>query len=121
MEDIPMRSVLIPTLLLLLSGPTFGQSTPNPRHAAGASAAELAYDAEFFPGASYDPQVPAPERLLGFRLGDRAAFPAEVERCISRGRDCPGFFMAVGNHIPANTPVENALYYNEVYEEFSRR
>ena len=32
-----------------------------------------------------------------------------------------GFFMAVGNHIPANTPVENALYYNEVYEELSRR
>ena len=32
-----------------------------------------------------------------------------------------GFFMAVGNHIPANTPVDNVLYYNEVYEELSRR
>jgi len=29
--------------------------------------------------------------------------------------------MAVGNHIPANTPVESALYYNEVYEELCRR
>ena len=37
------------------------------------------------------------------------------------GRDCPGFIMAVGNHIPANTPVANALYYNEVFEELRRR
>jgi hypothetical protein len=29
--------------------------------------------------------------------------------------------MAVGNHIPSNTPIENALYYNEVYDELSRR
>lgn len=34
---------------------------------------------------------------------------------------CPGFFMAVGNHIPANTPVENALYYNEVFEQLRSR
>ena len=46
---------------------------------------------------------------------------AEVERCIGLGRDCPGFFLAVGNHIPPNTPVENALYYNEVYEELMYR
>ncbi len=37
------------------------------------------------------------------------------------GKDCPGFFMAVGNHIPANTPVGHALYYNEVYEDLSPR
>lgn len=53
--------------------------------------------------------------------GTKAQIRAEVERCMSTGKDCPGFFMAVGNHIPANTPVENALYYNEVYEELSRR
>lgn len=53
--------------------------------------------------------------------GTRAEIRAEVERCMDIGRDCPGFFMAVGNHIPANTPVENALYYNEVYEKLSRR
>jgi hypothetical protein len=29
--------------------------------------------------------------------------------------------MSVSNMIPANTPVENALYYNEVYQELSRR
>jgi hypothetical protein len=29
--------------------------------------------------------------------------------------------MAVGNHIPSNTPVENVLYYEQVYEELARR
>jgi uroporphyrinogen decarboxylase len=53
--------------------------------------------------------------------GTREAIRAEVERCFAIGKDCPGFFMSVGNHIPANTPVENALYYNEVYEELAVR
>ena len=53
--------------------------------------------------------------------GSKEQIRAEVERCISLGRDCPGFFLAVGNHIPANTPVESALYYNQVYEELGRR
>jgi hypothetical protein len=53
--------------------------------------------------------------------GTKSQIRAEVERCMSIGKDCPGFFMAVGNHIPPNTPVENALYYNEVYEELSPR
>lgn len=54
-------------------------------------------------------------------LGNRQEIRAEVERCVALGKDCPGYFMAVGNHIPPNTPVDNALYYNEVYEELSRR
>jgi len=53
--------------------------------------------------------------------GTREQIRDEVRRCIDIGKECPGFFMAVGNHIPANTPVENAQYYNEVYEELSRR
>ena len=53
--------------------------------------------------------------------GTRGAIRAEVERCMAIGKDCPGFFLAVGNHIPANTPVANALYYNQVYEELSIR
>jgi len=52
---------------------------------------------------------------------DRKKIRAEVERCMAIGKPCPGFFMAVGNHIPPNTPVEAALYYNEVYEELSKR
>ena len=53
--------------------------------------------------------------------GTREEIRAEVERCMAIGKPCPGYFMAVGNHIPPNTPVENAIYYNEVYEELSRR
>jgi len=53
--------------------------------------------------------------------GSKPQIRAEVERCMSLGRDCPGFFMAVGNHIPPNTPVENCLYYNQVYEELCQR
>ncbi len=53
--------------------------------------------------------------------GTKEDIYSEVKRCIDIGRDCPGFIMAVGNHIPANTPVENARYYNECYEKMSRR
>jgi uroporphyrinogen-III decarboxylase len=53
--------------------------------------------------------------------GSRDDIRREVERCMAIGKQYPGFFMAVGNHIPSNTPVENALYYNECYEKLSRR
>lgn len=45
----------------------------------------------------------------------------EVKRCMDIGKKYPGFFLAVGNHIPANTPVDNALYYNEAYMKLSKR
>ncbi len=53
--------------------------------------------------------------------GTQSDIRAEVERCMAIGKDCPGFFMAVGNHIPANTPLENVLYYNDVYMEMRQR
>ena len=53
--------------------------------------------------------------------GTKDDIRAEVQRCMGIGKNCAGFIMAVGNHIPPNTPVDNALYYNEVYEELSRR
>lgn len=53
--------------------------------------------------------------------GTRDQIYAEVKRCMDIGKKYPGFFMAVGNHIPANTPVENALFYNEVYQELAGR
>lgn len=53
--------------------------------------------------------------------GTKENIKKEVERCINIGKKYPGFFMAVGNHIPANTPVENALYYNEVFNTLRRR
>jgi uroporphyrinogen-III decarboxylase len=53
--------------------------------------------------------------------GTKDDIHGEVKRCMDIGKNCPGFFLAVGNHIPSNTPVENALYYHECYEEMSRR
>lgn len=58
-------------------------------------------------------------RVLTF--GSRAQIRAEVERCLRAGKKCPGYFMCISGHIPANVPPENAIYYNEVYEELSRR
>lgn len=45
----------------------------------------------------------------------------EVERCVNIGKEYPGFFMATGNHIPSNVPIENAIYYNKCYEELAYR
>ena len=53
--------------------------------------------------------------------GTKESIRAEVKRCMDIGKKYPGYFMAVGNHIPENTPVDNVLYYNEVYEELSKR
>ena len=53
--------------------------------------------------------------------GTKGQIRAEVERCMAIGKGCPGFFMAVGNHIPPNTPVENAIYYDQLYHQLSRR
>ncbi len=53
--------------------------------------------------------------------GSKAQIRGEIECCVNLGKGCPGFFLAVGNHIPANTPVGNCLYYQQVYEELSRR
>ncbi len=53
--------------------------------------------------------------------GSKEDIENEVKRCMDIGKKCPGFFMAVGNHIPSNTPVENALWYNDCYEKMSKR
>jgi len=58
-------------------------------------------------------------RILTF--ASRAEIRAEVHRCMEAGKECPGYFLCASGHIPPNVPVENALYYNEVYNELSRR
>jgi uroporphyrinogen-III decarboxylase len=45
----------------------------------------------------------------------------EVRRCMDIGKKYPGFILAVGNHIPSNTPVDSALWYNDAYMEMSKR
>lgn len=58
-------------------------------------------------------------RILTF--GTRAETVKEVERCMNTGRDCPGFFFAVGNHIPPNVPIENAEACMETYFSLRKR
>lgn len=54
-------------------------------------------------------------------LGDKSAIEKEVQRVMNFGKKYDGFILAVGNHIPPNTPVDNALYYNEVYEKLKNK
>jgi uroporphyrinogen-III decarboxylase len=58
-------------------------------------------------------------RILTF--GTRDEVVAEVKRCLDLGRGCPGFFFAVGNHIPPNVPIENAEACLQAYLEMRRR
>lgn len=58
-------------------------------------------------------------RVLTF--GQKEDIYREVKRCADLGRDCPGYFFAVGNHIPHNVPLENALYYLDLIKEMGRR
>lgn len=50
-------------------------------------------------------------RTLTF--GTKQQIAAEVDATLKLAMDCPGFMCAVGNHIPSNVPVENALFYLE--------
>jgi len=58
-------------------------------------------------------------RILTF--GTKDDVRRDVERCAALGRGCPGYFFAVGNHIPPNVPVDNALYYLELIDKLGRR
>lgn len=42
----------------------------------------LSYDVPFFPGAKYDANVPTPDMVLGFRVGDKPATHAQIEAVV---------------------------------------
>ncbi|MDI7275688.1 MAG: uroporphyrinogen decarboxylase family protein [Anaerolineae bacterium] len=54
-------------------------------------------------------------------LGSKAEIQAEVDATLPLARGCRGFIFAVGNHIPSNVPVENALFYFRYLRERWRR
>lgn len=58
-------------------------------------------------------------RVLTF--GDKNDIRCEVQRCMNLGKRCPGYFIAVGNHIPHNVPIDNALYYFDLVRELGQR
>ena len=48
-------------------------------------------------------------RTLTF--GTREAIRSEIDATLALAEHCPGFVFAVGNQIPSNIPVENAVFY----------
>ncbi|MBI4557825.1 MAG: hypothetical protein HY706_09590 [Candidatus Hydrogenedentes bacterium] len=48
-------------------------------------------------------------RTLTF--GTRPQIQAQIDATLELAKDCPGFMFAVGNHIPSNVPLENALFF----------
>lgn len=46
---------------------------------------------------------------------------AEVKRCTDLGRDCPGYFFSVGNHIPYTVPLSNVECCFDALAEYGRR
>lgn len=79
---------------------------------------DMKYIAERY-GKTHSFQGNADTRIL--LENDKEKIRAEVARCMEIGKTCPGFFLQVGNHIPSNTPVDAAVYYNQCYEQMSRR
>ncbi len=58
-------------------------------------------------------------RTLTF--GTRRDIAAQVDATLRLAGDCPGFFFAVGNHIPSNVPVDNAVFYFDYLSSRWRR
>jgi len=54
-------------------------------------------------------------RTLTF--GSKGGIRAEIDATLALAKGCPGFVFAVGNHIPSNVPVQNALFYFEYLRE----
>ena len=50
-------------------------------------------------------------RTLTF--GSTAEIKHEIDETLKIAKECPGFVFAVGNHLPANIPIENALFYHD--------
>lgn len=81
-----MRKLHLTAALAAAASLTFGLTTALAQRVTPvlkpAPLPEMAYDAEFFPGANHDPAVPTIESILGFREGARAATTVEVKRCL---------------------------------------
>ncbi len=80
--------------------------------------------AEFLEGGA-DRREPKPcpftsvEEVLAF--GTQDEIRAEIDATLELAFDCPGFIFAVGNHIPSNVPVDNALFFFQYLREHWNR
>jgi len=55
------------------------------------------------------------------QYGTKDDIKREVERCVTLGRDCPGYFMCAGNHLPNGIPLENLAHYFEIFNKLRAR
>jgi len=95
------QRLILPVLVLLTVVSAAAQPAPTALEG-------LDYDVEFFPGSTYDPAIPTVEGLIGFRTGDRAAFPAEIEACLEAWDEASPRVQRVEY---ARTHEGRALYY----------
>lgn len=51
---------------------------------------------------------------------DRAAIEAMTRRMCDLGRQCPGYFMCIGNHIPWNIPPQAVKWYFDYSEQYGQ-
>lgn len=58
-------------------------------------------------------------RTLTF--GTKKEIQHQIDATLQLAFDCPGFMFAVGNHIPSNVPVENALFYFDYLQQHWNR
>jgi uroporphyrinogen-III decarboxylase len=58
-------------------------------------------------------------RTLTF--GTKEDIERELRQALEATEECPGFMLAVGNHLPANIPLENAVHYFESVDKLGRR
>jgi hypothetical protein len=55
------------------------------------------------------------------KTGDRELIEGMVKDMTELGKDMPGYFYCVGNHIPWDVPAESAKLYFDLCEEYGRR
>lgn len=58
-------------------------------------------------------------RTLSF--GTQEDVEQELRWVYGLAQECPGFFMATGNHFPANIPLDNALLYLDLIKQLGKR
>jgi hypothetical protein len=54
-------------------------------------------------------------------LGATVDIQAEIDATLALAMHCPGFMFAVGNHLPANIPIENGLFYFDYLKRHWKR
>jgi hypothetical protein len=54
-------------------------------------------------------------RTLTF--GTKEEIRQEIDSTLAVAKNCPGFIFMVGNHIPSNVPVENALFFQQYLQD----